>query len=90
LPFVGNICDRRCLMSAISPEQCRAARALLDWTREELSEISGVPVRTLTNFETGATNPRDNTTLQLLKTFQAAGIVFVSVWQAPGGVIRLR
>jgi hypothetical protein len=77
-------------MPEISPEQCRAARALLDWTREELSVISGIPVRTLTNFETAATSPRDNTTLLLLRAFQDAGVVFVSVLDAPGGVIRLR
>jgi transcriptional regulator with XRE-family HTH domain len=77
-------------MQAISPEQCRAARALLGWTHEELSKRSGIPIRTLTNFETAATNPRGSTTELLVKTFQAAGIVFVSVWDAPGGVIRIR
>jgi transcriptional regulator with XRE-family HTH domain len=82
--------DYYCVMDAISPEQCRAARALLGWTQEQLSDASGVPMRTVNNFESAATSPRASTTLLLVKAFRDAGVVFVSVLDAPGGVIRLR
>jgi transcriptional regulator with XRE-family HTH domain len=76
-------------MDAISSSQCRAARALLDWTREQLSAASGVPERTLADFEAGATNPREATLAKLAAAFGEAGIAFVTVHGATGGVILL-
>jgi transcriptional regulator with XRE-family HTH domain len=74
----------------VSPEQCRAARALLNLTLEEFSTKCGLSARTLTNFEMGTTAPRETTTKILLEAFQELGIVFVAVAGAPGGVIRMR
>ena len=76
-------------MDALSPSQCRAARALLDWTREQLSAASGVPERTLADFEAGATNPRAATLAKLEAAFGCAGVAFVTVQGATGGVILL-
>lgn len=77
-------------MDAITPEQCRAARALLDWSREQLSVESGVPLRTLTDFETGATKPRRATLEGLADAFGKAGVAFVTVKGAVGGAILIR
>lgn len=78
------------LMDAITPEQCRAARALLDWTREQLSVASGVPVRTLADFETGATAPRAATRQKLAEAFGREGIAFVAVYGTAGGATLIR
>lgn len=77
-------------MGAISPAQCRAARALLDWTREQLAAESGVPMRTLADFETGATTPRPTTLQKLQETFSRQGVAFISVNGSPSGVTLVR
>lgn len=78
------------MVIAISPAQCRAARALLDCTREQLAEMSGVPVRTLADFETGATTPRAGTLRKLSEAFSREGIALISVNGAPAGVTLTR
>ena len=75
-------------MDAITPSQCRAARELLEWTQKQLAEASDLPQRTLADFETGATKPRDATLRKLTKAFAKAGIAFVQI-EGGGGVIRL-
>jgi transcriptional regulator with XRE-family HTH domain len=77
-------------MSTISPEQCRAARSLLDWTREQLAAQSGVPMRTLADFEGSLTKPRAGTLARLSRAFAEAGVVFVAVPDTPGGVILVK
>jgi hypothetical protein len=42
----------------ITPAQCRAARALLDWPREWLSTESGIGPSSIFGFEKGTRTPR--------------------------------
>lgn len=35
----------------ITPAQCRAARALIDWTQPELAKASGLGLSTVVDFE---------------------------------------
>lgn len=37
----------------LSVEQCRAGRALLDWSAERLAEVAGIGVATVRRFESG-------------------------------------
>ena len=37
----------------LTPAQCRAARALLDWTQDELAERAEVSRGTIRGFESG-------------------------------------
>jgi transcriptional regulator with XRE-family HTH domain len=37
----------------MTPEQCRAGRALLNWSQDDLSERSRVAARTIRSFEAG-------------------------------------
>ena len=60
----------------ISAIQCRAARALLDWTLRDLSGKSGVAVDTIRRLEKGEAL-HDRTNQALRETLQRAGIVFL-------------
>ena len=72
---------------SITPAQCRAARALLDWSQERLSEASGVGSKTIVDFEQGKRKPFARTIRDLRETFEAAGIEFTN-GDAPG--LRLK
>jgi transcriptional regulator with XRE-family HTH domain len=69
-----------------TPAQCRAGRALLNWTQEELVLRSKITKKTIADFERGATNPRPQTLAQITAAFEAAGIEFVN-GDSPGARI---
>ena len=60
------------------PAQCRAARALLAWSQEELVRQSNITKKTIADFERGATTPRRQTLTEILAAFEEAGIEFVN------------
>ncbi len=60
----------------ITSEQCRAARALLNWTQSELARRVSVSAVSLRAFEKGGEMRESN--LKLLKlTFEQAGVIFI-------------
>ena len=74
---------------AITPPQSRAARGLLSWSRDQLAEASGVPPRTVADFELGNTAPRQTTVTKLQSALEAAGVIFIDQnGEGPG--VRLR
>lgn len=73
----------------ISPGQIRAARALIDWTREDLARASGVTVRTLARLENGHTAPRSATTRGVRAALEVAGIEFIPA-NGGGPGVRLK
>ena len=78
----------------ISPAQCRAARALLKWTQEDLAARCDVSVTTIRTFETEATAAYARTREILKATLEVAGIEFIDEGEAPtsagGQGVRLR
>ncbi|MGK6313699.1 helix-turn-helix domain-containing protein [Neorhizobium sp. DT-125] len=71
----------------ILPEQCRAARALLDWTQTDLAQKASISAVSIRAFEKGGEMRESNRKL-LRHTFEAAGIVFIP--ENGGGVgVRL-
>jgi transcriptional regulator with XRE-family HTH domain len=73
----------------ISATQCRAGRALLDWSRDELAEHSRVAKRTIVDFERGAREPREATLTVIRQALEEAGVIFID--QNGGGPgVRLR
>ncbi|WP_343066511.1 helix-turn-helix transcriptional regulator [Martelella radicis] len=73
----------------ITSAQCRAARALIDWSRDELARASKVAVRTIVDFERGAREPREVTKDAIQRALEGAGVVFVSEnGEGPG--VRMR
>ncbi len=73
-----------------SPAQLRAARALLDWTRADLAEKSGVSLMTIQMFEQGASDPRQSTLIALRGALSKASVVFLdeSDTRGPGVAFR--
>jgi transcriptional regulator with XRE-family HTH domain len=61
----------------MSPEQCRAARAWLDWTQQELARRAGVGLSTVRDFEKGERTPIPNNLAAIRRAIEAAGIRLV-------------
>ena len=80
-------------MPILSREQCRAARALLDWSQDELAKQADVKTRTVNDFERGARNPLSQTKHALRSAMEAAGIQFIAEGELSpdgGAGVRLR
>ena len=80
---------------SLLPEQSRAARGLLDWSRARLAEASGVGRATLAEFESGKRTPLARTLEDIRRTFEKAGVEFldgdgpgVRLRPGPGGFLR--
>jgi predicted transcriptional regulator len=61
----------------ITPDQMRAARALLRWSRDRLGKESGVAGRTIARFEAGQVVPRGSTVTRVRAALEAAGVRFL-------------
>ena len=72
-----------------TPAQCRAARALLDWSQQDLATASAVATKTLADFEKGKRVPYDRTLAAVVAAFESAGVQFIDQNGAGPGV-RLR
>lgn len=72
----------------LTPAQCRAARALLDWTQRRLGEETGLSVVTIRSFEAGR-DARDSNRRLIRLAFEKAGIVFLDK-NGGGSGARLR
>jgi transcriptional regulator with XRE-family HTH domain len=63
-------------MLLLTPELCRAARALLALGQRELAIKAGIAHKTLADFERGVRSPYGRTIKDLVDALEAAGIVF--------------
>ena len=72
----------------ISGAQIRAARAALAWSAQELSDRSGVSLRTLLRFEQvdGVPPSRSSTLIDVQKALEAAGIEFIGTSEDRPGI----
>lgn len=62
---------------SLTPAQCRAARALLDWSQGDLAAESKVATKTLADFERGKRTPYDRTLADIRVALEAAGVEFI-------------
>jgi predicted nucleotidyltransferase/DNA-binding XRE family transcriptional regulator len=62
----------------LTPETCRASRALLGWSQQDLAQRAGVARLTVADFERGLRKPMATTLASLRAALEAAGIRFVS------------
>ncbi len=76
-------------MTAITPGQCRASRALLRWTQKNLAEKAGLETRTIALFETEERDAQPETRDKMRRAFEKAGIIFIDEnGEGPG--VRLK
>jgi len=61
----------------ISSSQCRAARALLGITQDDLATLSRVSRRTIAHFEQEERQPVASTLEALKRALEAAGVTFI-------------
>jgi transcriptional regulator with XRE-family HTH domain len=73
----------------LTPDLCRAARGLLNWTQMDLKAASGVATKTIADYERGARTPYDRTIRDLRQAFEAAGVEFMN-GDAPGLRLKAR
>ena len=73
----------------MTPAQCRAARALLGWSQDQLAQVSQVHKSAITLFELEDRLPYDRTLDDLRDAFEAGGVIFVKE-DGDGPGVRLR
>ncbi|GLR84037.1 helix-turn-helix domain-containing protein [Bradyrhizobium iriomotense] len=61
----------------ITPSQCRAARALLGWSQEELETAAKVSKKTIADFERDQRNQQVRTIDAIEAALNSAGIIFI-------------
>jgi transcriptional regulator with XRE-family HTH domain len=62
----------------MTPEQCRAARGLVNWNQTQLAAKARVDPNTVRNFESGRTTPIPNTLDAIHRALEAAGVEFTN------------
>jgi len=73
----------------ITPEQCRAARALLGWSQSDLELESKVARKTLADFEGSKRFPYERTLCEIRRALEWAGVIFIPE-NSEGPGVRLR
>ena len=74
----------------LTPAQLRAARALIGWSREDLSKHSGVGANTTKDFEINNSDPKLGTVQKWRRALEAAGVKFIDADDQDGPGVRLR
>ncbi|MBY6163256.1 helix-turn-helix domain-containing protein [Mameliella alba] len=73
----------------MTASQCRAARGLLGWSQQRLSDEAKVAVRTLISFEAEDRSPRASTIAAIRAALEVAGVEFIAE-NGGGAGVRLR
>lgn len=66
----------------ITPEQCRAGRAWLDWKQSELAQAAAVSQSTVRDFEKGRRTPTVANAKAIVAALDQAGIILT--WDERG------
>ena len=74
------------LLSMLSSEQCRAARALLNWTQEELAVRAGVSRSTVRGFESGQHELQRASAAMIRMALEQAGVILIEADEQGAGV----
>ncbi len=63
-------------MDFITPAQCRAARALLNWSQPDLAKRCGIHIQTISSFEIDKGSPTKKTLTMIKQILELNGIDF--------------
>lgn len=77
------------MRSMITAAQCRAARALVRWSQDQLADASQVGVAAIRVFEAEQSSPRRVTLAAIRAALEAAGVEFIPE-NGGGAGVRLR
>jgi len=64
--------------TALTASQCRAARALLEWSQVQLSQAASIDIQTIADFEKRFRAADETTRRRLRAALEAAGVVFIA------------
>ena len=67
----------RMVILSLLPAQCRAARALIGWSLDELSSASKIAKETIADFEAGILSPPERILQDMKRSFETAGVLFI-------------
>lgn len=73
----------------LTPAQCRAARALVNWSQDQLEASAKVARKTIADFEREVRQPYPRTLEALRAALEAAGVEFIPE-NGGGAGVRLR
>lgn len=72
----------------MTPEQCRAARAWLEWPQDQLAKAASVGVSTVRDFEARRREPTRNNLAAMKAALEGGGVSFVETKTEFGLVVR--
>jgi transcriptional regulator with XRE-family HTH domain len=73
----------------MTPAQCRAARALIEWTQPQLAAAANLGLSTVVDFEKARRAVSTDAEAGIQRALEAAGVIFVDEnGEGPG--VRLR
>jgi hypothetical protein len=75
--------------TALTSAQCRAGRALIEWSQAQLSQSASIDLQTIADFERRFRAPDETTRRRLRAALEAAGVVFISD-EGGGAGVRLK
>lgn len=73
----------------VTPEDVRAARAIAQWSQEDLAKAASVSVSTIADFEKGTRKPIANNLDAIRQAFECVNIVFTPTGPVIYGVVVL-
>ena len=69
---------RQVVVLCLSPAQCRAARALIGWSQDDLSSASKIVKETIADFEAGTLSPSERILQDMKHSLEDAGVLFIA------------